>query len=97
MQHGPSQGYTPNERKSVLIVKQEHLVEAQRKFRDTQVKITAEGDKHLGAAIGTKDFREKFVKEQVEKWVAEIRSLVEVAKVEPHAAYSAFTFGIKHR
>ena len=96
-EHGPPQGYSPNERKSVLIVKQEYHQVAQQRFRDTDVKITSEGEKHLGAAIGTTEFKEKYVKENVGKWVSEIHSLVEMAKAEPHAAYSAFTFGIKHR
>ena len=94
---GPPIGYFPNERKSVLIVKPGFLEVARVKFGDMNVKITEEGDKHLGAVIGTTDFKEKFVKTQVAKWKAEIERLAEMARSEPHAAYSAFTFGVKHR
>ena len=97
MKHGPPLGYTPNKKKSVLVVKPEFIDVARRIFRRTGVKITIEGDKHLGAAIGTTEFREKYVKTQVEKWKAEIERLSEIAKAEPHAAYSAFIFGIQHR
>ena len=97
MEHGPPLGYTPNKQKSVLIVKPDLFDDAVNKFRGSGVKITKEGDKHLGVAIGTTDFREKFVKTQVDQWIAEIETLSDIAKAEPHAAYSAFIFGMKHK
>ena len=97
VQEGPPQGYHPNAGKSVLIVKQERLQEATATFEGTGVRITMEGDRHLGSVIGTPEFKEEFVKTKVEEWVAELQRLAEIAKTEPHAAYTAFTFGIKHR
>ena len=35
--------------------------------------------------------------QQVEKWRAEIKELAHVAENEPHAAYTAFTFGVRHK
>ena len=97
LEQGPPQGYNPNARKSVLIVKPDCFQEAVEAFENTGVRITVEGDRHLGSVIGTPEYVEMFVKAKVEEWVAELQSLAEIAKAEPHAAYTAFTFGIKHR
>ena len=97
LKHGPPQGYLPNASKSVLIVKPEHFQEATETFIHTGVRITVEGERHLGSVIGTPAFKENYVKTKVEEWVAELQKLAEIAKTEPQAAYTAFTFGIKHR
>merc|ERR1712002_765101 len=97
MEHGPPHGYHPNEEKTILVVKPEHIQEAREIFQDTQVKITEEGSRHLGSVIGTSAYKVKFVEDRVAEWCAEIERLAEVAKTQPQAAYSAFTFGIKHR
>ena len=34
---------------------------------------------------------------RVQEWASEIERLAEIAKTQPHAAYTAFTFGMKHR
>ena len=39
--------------KSHLIVKQQHLTNAKELFADTEVQITTEGQRHLGAIIGS--------------------------------------------
>ena len=95
--HGPEVGYQPNARKSFLIVKPEYYERAVHLFSDSDVVIAPEGQRHLGAAIGTADFRKEFVQEKVNEWVKEIETLSNFAKTEPHAAYTAFTHGIKHR
>ena len=96
-EHGPPQGYHPNAKKSVLIVKPDHYHEAKETFKNTQIKITKEGDRYLGSVIGTTDYRKKYVEDRVSEWVAEIERLAEIANTQPHAAYTAFTFGMKHR
>ena len=66
-------------------------------FQCTGIKISAEGDRHLGAVVGTSEFREKFVTEKVRKWVQDVHQLSEIAKDEPQAAYCAYTKGLCHR
>ncbi|XP_042891390.1 uncharacterized protein LOC122265946 [Penaeus japonicus] len=61
------------------------------------IKIKTDGEKHLGAILGPVHEREKFIKDRVEEWVIEIRRLAKIATIEPHAAYTALTFGIRHR
>ena len=53
---GPDYGYFPNATKTWLVVKEEKLEEAQNTFQGTNVAITSEGRKLLGAAIGTPSF-----------------------------------------
>ena len=63
----------------------------------TQINVTVEGRKHLGAAIGSEEYKTKFMKAKIIEWVDEIRNLSQIAKIDPHAAYSAFTHGLRHR
>ena len=59
--------------------------------------ITTAGKKHLGAAIGTIDYREEFMTSLVRKWVDQIETLSKIAAFEPRTAYVAFTSCIRHR
>ena len=70
------------------------MAEAERIFAETGVRITCEGKRHLGAALGTRDFVVDYVREKVANWKAEIGHLSSFAKSEPHAAYAALTHGL---
>ena len=94
---GPLHGYLPNADKTWLIVKEGKEDEAQRIFADTNIQITCEGKRHLGAVIGSTGFKEQYVKNKVQEWTKEVNKLSEIARTEPHAAYTAFTFGLKHK
>ncbi|KAG0712671.1 hypothetical protein GWK47_017952 [Chionoecetes opilio] len=95
--NGPTIGYTPNATKSILIVKPEHYEIGMRLFRDSGVTVTKDGQRHLGAVVGTPEFKQKYMEEKVSEWVKEVGVLSDIAKTEPHAAYSAFTHGLQHR
>ena len=94
---GPDLGYYPNPNKSWLVVKPEHLKEAQKVFQNTGVQITSEGQRYLGAAIGSKEFKEKYVSEKIKEWVSELEHLNDIARSEPQLAYAAYTFGLSKR
>ena len=94
MRLGPTYGYHPNSSKTYLIVKEEHESKAKELFADTDVHITINGKRHLGAAIGAKSFTEEYVSRKVGEWVNEIKSLSTIALTQPHAAYAAFTHGL---
>ena len=79
------------------MVKHPHLEMANAVFVDTGINITDEGRKHLGAVIGTDNFKTLYVNEQIDIWINELTKLSDIAKVEPHAAYSAFTHGYRHK
>ena len=61
---GPKYGYYPLARKTVLIVKPEYEETAKDIFAGSGVKITTGGERHMGAVIGSADFKEKYVKEK---------------------------------
>lgn len=42
------------------------LDEAKTIFRDTEVQISSQGQRHLGAAIGTSAFAKRYVAQKVE-------------------------------
>ena len=94
---GPKFGYNAEPTKSWLIVKEEKFDEAERVFAGTGVNITTDGKKHLGAAIGSDNFRTVFISDLVEKWVSQIDQLAQIATHEPHAAYTAYTSCIRHK
>ena len=55
------------------------------------------GQRHLGAAVGTSAFINEYVSDKVSKWSADIQGLADIAKTQPHAAYAAYVFGARHR
>ena len=61
------------------------------------MKIICDGERHLGAAIGSKEFRESYVSTKVAKWVKDVEELSTIATDEPQAALSAFTKALCHR
>ena len=96
-QLGPTFGYYPNAKKSWVIAKPDKVDLARELFKNTDVQVTDEGQRHLGAVIGSMTFRKKYIQEKVGYWISEIEKLAEIAKTEPHAAYTAFTFGLKQK
>ena len=62
---GPLYGYFPKPSKCYLVVKGQDLENAIEIFRGSEVKITTERKKHLGAAIGNEDFKASYVKSLV--------------------------------
>ena len=91
---GPAFGYFPNSLKTFLIVKPEHLSQAESLFADTNITVTVEGQRHLGAALGSRAFAEEYVSKKVTDWVSEITLLSEIAQTCPHSAYCALTHGL---
>ena len=97
IEHGPYRGYYVNVDKSWLICKQQHFEHAEQIFADSPIGITIEGRKHLRTVIGSVEYKKKNLHENVRTWIAEVEVLGEIAKSEPHAAYTAFTHGLRHK
>ena len=70
------------------------MQEDQRLFPRTGIKSTTDSEHHLGAAIGTSNFRAQYAAEKVTKWCNELHRLGDFAKTQPHATYSAFRHSI---
>ena len=94
---GTKYGYFVNGSKSWLIVKSELLAEEAKKVFGEEVNITTEGHSHLGAVIGSKDYKDQYCGDKVLKWKKEIEVLSEIAKNQPHASYIAFTKSYKSK
>ena len=91
-------GYYVNQKKSWLIVKNQTLLETSNNlFTNTKINITTESKRHLGAAIGSNEFRVKYVTEKVDEWIDELRTLSTYAKSQTQAANAAFCFGDQNK
>ena len=94
---GPAYGYYPNASKTVLIVKGlENLPCAKSLFSQTGIKITTEGERHLGAVIGSEEFKNRYINAKVQGWVEDVKELASIAEDEPQSAYCAYTNGLCH-
>ena len=94
---GPDIGYFPNAKKCWIIAKPEKEALVREAFKDTVINVTVEGQKHLGAVIGSRDYLQDYVNEKVTSWVNEVAQLAEFARAQPQTSYAAYTFGLKHR
>ena len=52
---------------------------------------------HFKKYIHSSEFKNEYIDKKVQKWVANIKSLTEIAKTQPHAAYAAFIHGEQHK
>ena len=60
---GPSLGYFPN------FVKPEKEEAARDLFGQTSINISTQGQKHLGAVLGSRSYLEEYVSEKADDWV----------------------------
>ena len=92
---GPSFGYFANPSKTWLVTKAGYLEEASAIFADSGVNITPNGRPYLGAAIGSQEFTVEYIRSKVSVWSSKAARLGEIAKSQPHAAFSALTHGFQ--
>ena len=83
-------GYFMQPKKCILIVKEGREDGAKKFFGETGV-VMSTGARHLGAVLGSRADKLKYVDEKVKDWVREIGVLSKIAVTEPHAAFAAFT------
>ena len=91
---GPSYGYFINASKCFLLLK-DHCSVGADLFEGTGINVCNDGRRYLGSAIGTDDFVESFVSEQVQTWHDELSLLANIA--QSHAAYSAYINGFESK
>ena len=94
---GKHHGYLVNGSKSWLIVKTPELELLAKEIFGDSVNITSEGKRHLGAVIGSEEYKKVFCEEKVNSWVRELTTLCEIAETHPHVAYSAYTKGYRSK
>jgi hypothetical protein len=98
VEFGPLYGYYPKPSKCILLAKPDRVDLAHKVFKgsdidiktegakDSGVEIISNGTRHLGAAVGTEDFKHSYVKKKVDAWITCVESLSKIAASEPHAA-----------
>ena len=60
-------------------------------FKDTNLNIANESKRHLGALVGTEEFRKEYVIMRANKELTKLKLLAKIAKFYPQATYCAFT------
>ena len=65
-------GYYHNASKTHLIVKQEYVQSAKDLFEGTGLAVIADGDRYLGAAIGTRAYIEQYLKNKISEFIGEV-------------------------
>ena len=83
--------------KSHIIAKEQYQDRAKQVLQGSKITITTEGHRHLGSVVGSRTFKERYIRELVSKWCEELIKLSEMAKTQPQAAYAAFTSGYKNK
>ena len=97
-EHGPAYGYFTKASKTYLIVKSPELLDRAREvFAGTGVQVTAEGERHIGATLGSPAFKKQYVETKISKWAKDVVELSVIAQEEPQAALSAFNTGLSQR
>ena len=64
-------------------------------FKGTAINVTVQGQRHLGAAVGSREYVEEYENDNLTNWISEIANLAEFAVTQPQASYAAYTFGLK--
>ena len=89
--------YYVNVSKSWLIMKEEYIEIANEIFQVYNIKITTDGHRHRGDVVGSNENKEEFVISKVSERVKQLEVLTNFACPEPHAAFSGFIHGLRHR
>ena len=69
--------------------------DAKTMFTDTNINITTDGRKHLGAVVGSDTYKVQYVEELVDDWNTQRKLLSTIAENQPQAAYLAFVSGFR--
>ena len=78
-------------------MKEDKLGEARNVFNDSNVNITIEEKRHLGAVIGSNKYREEYMKDLVNDWNNQLVLLSSIAESQPQTVYSAFVSDFKSK
>lgn len=94
LSEGPKFGYTPNPKKTWIIINDILQRRASDLFKDCGIQVTGEGWLYLESTIGSATFTSDYVKTNVERFNKELVTLATFGS-QPHTAYIyAFTHGI---
>ena len=93
---GPKCGYFPNASKTIILVKSQHYQWALQIFAGSGVNVTTDATKYLGGHVGPRETCDQLTRGKVGTLITHLEKLSELAKAEPHAAYSYFVSRSQH-
>ena len=76
VKEGVQFGYFVNGKKSWLIVKTQEVKESSVPRRYSVI-ITTEGQRHLGAVLDSKSFKDQYCEEMVDKWTTYLKAPIQ--------------------
>ena len=79
------------------VVKTQDIADEAELVFGEEVRITTEGQRHLGAVIGSQEYKDQQCSGNIKGWRENIELLAEIVKSQTHAAYVAFTKGYKSK
>ena len=59
--------------------------------------MTTDGERHIGAVIGSRNYKEQYVHNKVKIWMTDVSQLSLIAQEESQTALSAFNTGLSQR
>ena len=59
-------------------------------FTDTNINITTDGRKHLGAVVGSDTYKVQYIEDLIDDWNTQPKLLSTLTETQPQAAYLAF-------
>ena len=62
-------------------------------FNESGIKLKVTGQRHLGAVVGSQEFKDVYMSKLIDDWTNMIKVLADTT----HASYSAFILGVRHR
>ena len=93
---GPKYGFFLNASKKILLVKSEHYERALQIIAGCGVNGTTEATTYLGRYVGPRETCDQLTRGKVGKLITHLEKLSELAKAEPHAAFSYFVSSFQH-
>ena len=76
---GPKFGYYREASKTWLIAKNDFYEISNTTFKSTQINVTSNGKRNLGAVVGSRSYQEDYMNEKIDQWIKEVKLLSEVA------------------
>ena len=64
-------------------------------FTDTNINITTDGRKHLGAVVGSDTYKVQYIEDLVDDWNTQLKLLSTIAETHPQASYLALVSGLE--
>ena len=89
-------GYFRNASRTKLPVKSDHYERAPQIFARSGVNVTTDTTKYLGRYVGPRETCDQLTIGKVGTLITHLEKLSELAKAEPHAAYSYFVSRFQH-